>query len=164
VPFEVDMTFPADQDRVFRLFSDPDLVSARYEAVGASDVVIDDCGPDGAGFVLVTTRTVASPIPAFAAKVLPSRNRIGQTERWGPEVDGARAGEWEVSVHGVPIRMHGTMSLSGADGSTRYRVQGEVRVGIPLIGGRLGGFVVDDLRAKLTAEHRFATEWLERSA
>lgn len=157
------MTFAAGPDRVFPLFSDPELVSARYEAVGASDVTIDECGPDGVGFVLATTRTVASPIPAFAAKVLPSRNRISQTERWGPEAGGDRAGEWEVSVHGVPIRMHGTMSLSGVDGSTRYRVKGEVRVGIPLIGGRLAGFVVDDLRAKLRAEHRFATEWLGRS-
>ncbi|MFO7548523.1 MAG: DUF2505 domain-containing protein [Acidimicrobiia bacterium] len=157
---EVELGFPASPDRVFRLFSDPEVVTAKYESAGATGVTLDECGPDGTGFRLTTTRTVASPVPAFAAKLLPSRNTITQTERWGPEVDGARAGEWEVSVHGVPIRMRGSMSLTGDDGSTRYRVSGEVTVGIPLIGRRLAGFVVEDLEAKLASEHRFGTAWL----
>lgn len=158
---EVVYMYPAGLGRVFALFGDPEVLAEKYAAAGATDVEFLECDGDDRRHRTVTRRRVESAIPDFASRFLSPRNAITQTEEWGPLEGGRRDGRWSVDVHGVPVGMDGAMSLEEQDGQTRYEVTVEVKVGIPLVGKKLAGFVVDDMRAKLDAEHRFALAWLE---
>lgn len=157
---EVVYTYPAGLGRVFALFGDRTVLAEKYAAAGATEVEILECDGDDRHFRVVSRRKVESAIPDFASRFLSPRNTITQTEEWGPVEDGRREGTWSVDVHGVPVGMGGSMSLDERNGETRYVVTVDVKVGIPLVGKKLAGFVVDDMRSKLDAEHRFGLAWL----
>jgi hypothetical protein len=104
----------------------------------------------GDAVTLVMSRGLPAGIPGFLEKLLPKGGRVRQTERWGAAEGGARRGTWEGEIPGGPGSTHGTMSLEPTATGTRYRIQGEVKVGIPVIGGKAESFVAEMI-GKLTA-------------
>ena len=90
MPFSGDETYDAAVDDVIALFTDPAVIRDRYEAAGDRDIEILECGPQGDGFVIRTSRTVDVDIPGFAKKVLKPTNTMIQTDTWGArDLDGA---------------------------------------------------------------------------
>jgi hypothetical protein len=60
--------------------------------------------------------------------------------------------------------MNGTVRLVGDSGGTTETVAVEVKVAIPLIGGKIEGFIGDMLVKALRAENKVGRQWLaERS-
>jgi hypothetical protein len=142
VSFSGDQTYDAAVDAVMALFTDPDVVRARYESAGDRDIEVLECGPDGEGFVIRTSRTVDFELPGFARKVLKPTNTMVQVDRWGPAgADGARDGDFAIEVKGAPVKAGGTMRLepTGA-GSCRHTLEGKIDVKVPLVGGKIAGW------------------------
>ena len=89
--FSGDQTYQAPVEAVIALFVESNVVRARYEAAGDRDIEILECGPDGDGFVIRTSRTVDVDLPGFARRVLKPTNTLVQVDRWGPaDAAGAR--------------------------------------------------------------------------
>jgi hypothetical protein len=136
--------FDADVETVFTLMSDPDFCARKYADAGATDIQVDshqrEDGPE-----LVSRRKLTVDLPGFAKKVMQPTNTVVQTDKWQP-ADGAgrRICNYSVQVQGVPSRIDGTVTLSADDGGTRQDVQAEVKVSIPLLGGKLEKFAVDN--------------------
>ena len=135
-------TYAADADAVFAMLCDPEMITARFEAAGDTDVEVVRCEPDGDGFVVETTRTVTIDLPGFAKKVLAPTNRMTQVEIWeAAHADGSRDGTFTISVPGTPVRTEGRYELRPTADGTSHTVKGDLEIKIPLIGKKLGSFL-----------------------
>jgi hypothetical protein len=143
---------PADVETVFAALSGEGWAKRKAEVLGdGSKVVRREQKPDG-GVVLVVSRELPEGVPGFLEKFLPRDGRAQQTDDWGPAgPDGVRRGTWQAEIPGAPAQVGGTMRLEpGPDtdvgASTTYTIEGEVKVRVPVIGGRaekfLAGMVV----------------------
>jgi Protein of unknown function (DUF2505) len=155
--FSGDQTYDAAVDDVYALFTDPEVVQARYEAAGDRDIEILECTAQGDGFVIRTSRTVAVDVPSFARKVLKPTNTMVQTDTWSArDLDGARDGDFDIEVKGAPVHVSGEMRIEPtADGGTRHEVQGKLDVKIPLIGGKVASWAEGPSQQRLDAEYTF---------
>lgn len=113
----------------------------------------------GAGMsVLVDQVQPAHGIPGFAKKFVGDEINIVQRETWTAE-DSA---DLHVTIPGKPGEMTGTIALTGSGGTTTYTVDVEIKVGIPLVGGRIEGLIGDLLHKALRAEEKVARDYLSR--
>jgi hypothetical protein len=163
VEFNVTHTYPRSAATIFALLTDFDLVRAKYEALGHSDVelVRREEQPDG-GVTLVTRRVVPLELPGFAKKVLSPHQSVTQTDMWSaPDGDGVRTGTFGVVGAGTPVQVQGTMRLvpSGARRCTNV-VDVSVECRIPLIGGKIAGFVAGDTRRAVDHEQTWTRDHL----
>src|SRR3954466_8281732 len=142
VKMQVTHHFDADVETVFALMSDPDFCMRKYADAGATDIQVDsdqrDVGPK-----LVSRRKMTVDLPGFAKKVMQPTNTVVQTDEWQRAEDsGQRVGRYRVEVQGVPSRIAGTVTLVPDGDGSRQDVEADVKVSIPLLGGRLEKFAV----------------------
>jgi uncharacterized protein YndB with AHSA1/START domain len=153
--------FDADVERVFALMSAPDFLERKYAAVGATEVVIDAPDDRDGAPRITSSRKVTVELPGFARKVMQPANTVVQTDEWSAaQADGSRSCRYSVAVKGVPSRIDGTVTLHPDSGGTRQDVVAEVKVSIPLLGGKLEKFAVDNGVEQLQREAEFTTREL----
>jgi len=147
-----DITYDASIEEVWQMLTDPafrERVLERMKVVRGS-VVVED------GVVTLDQVQSASGLPSFATKLVGDEIRIVQVETWrSPE-----HADIEVTIPGKPGEMSGTATLTESGGRTTQRVDLEVTVRLPLVGGKIEGLVGDLLLKALDAEHRTGVEWL----
>lgn len=108
--------------------------------------------------VVITQRQAMDGAPAAARKVVGSSVQIVQRELWSSQ-DGA---DFAMEIPGKPGHLKGTITLvDKGDGTCEEVFAGEVKVHVPLLGGKLEGFVADILARALRREGRVGTTWLE---
>ena len=117
-----------------------------------SRTVRREVSPDGA-VVLVVSRALPDGVPGFLQRFLPSDGRAVQTDSWGPAEAGVRRGTWQAELPGAPVEIGGTMRLEAIPTGTRYTIAGDVRVKVPLIGGKAEAFVADMIGKLTDREH-----------
>ena len=116
---------------------------------------------DATSVVIQQTQSMESA-PAAARKVVGSTVQIVQRELW----TSAGSADFAMEIPGNPGHLKGTVTLEDQGNGTCDEVfTGEVKVSVPLIGGKLEGFVADILARALRREGRVGSAWLEeRSA
>jgi hypothetical protein len=82
--------------------------------------------------------------------------QLVQTERWS-DIENGRV---EVVIPGKPGQMTGTMTLRESGGTTTETVDMEIRVNIPLVGGKIESLISDLLRKALKAENSVGRRYL----
>ena len=154
-----DLTYDAPLAEVAAMLADPAFRQevCDYQRVLRSSVEIE---PDGAAGMRVRVEQVqaAHGIPAFAQKFVGDEIDIVQTETW----ISADHGDITVEIPGKPGDMRGTAKLRESGGTTTETVDLTVKVGIPLIGGKLEGLIADLLLKALRAENTVGRTWLAR--
>ena len=148
-------------DSVYGLMTDADFLQRKFTSTGATEIHIEsDTTPDG-GTRVVVRRKVTVELPGFAAKFIQPTNTVVQTEEWAPPSgDGRRVCTYRVEVQGVPSRIDGTVTLSPDAGGTLQDVEAQVKVSIPLAGGKLEKFAVDSGTNLLRDEAEFTNREL----
>lgn len=120
--------------------------TVTVSAAGAGkEVVIDQVQP-------------AHGIPSFAKKFVGDEINIVQKEIW---TDAAR-GDVYVTIPGKPGDMRGTVRLDEQDGRTTEVIDLEIKVGIPLVGGRIEGLIAEMLLKALRNENETGRAYLSR--
>lgn len=151
-----DLTYDAPLADVATMLADPAFREAvcDYQRVIRSSVEIE---PEGAGFrARIEQVQTAQGIPSFARKFVGDEITIVQSEQWA---SGER-GDIAVEIPGKPGDMKGTAQLRESDGVTTETVDLTVKVGIPLVGGKLEGLIGDLLLKALKAENVVGRKWL----
>jgi hypothetical protein len=98
----------------------------------------------------------AKGVPGFAKKFVGDEINVIQSEDWtSPE-----KGNIHVAIPGKPGEMNGTAHLTQDPDGTTETVNMAVKVSVPLIGGKLEGFIADMLVQAMRAEQRVGVEWL----
>ncbi len=66
-----------------------------------------------------------------------------------------------VRTPGKPATVHGRLTLAGTSEGTVEAFEGEVKVRVPLIGGRLEAVMADLFRTGMDKEHGAGVRWLK---
>ena len=144
---------PGEVETVFAALSGQGWAQRKAEVLqDDSTTVRRDVAADG-GVTLAVSRALPDGAPGFLQRFLPSDGRVVQTDTWGPDQEGIRRGTWQAHLPGAPAEIGGRMRLEPIPTGTRYTIEGEVRVKVPLIGGKAEGFVVDMICKLTDKEH-----------
>lgn len=154
--FSHQITYDAPPADVHTMLADPafrEKVCAAMRSV-EHDVSIE---PDGSGMRVVVDQTQpAHGIPSFAKKFVGDQIQIIQREQWKNTASASLV----IEIPGKPGHMDGSIALEGDGEGTVETVSGDLRVKIPMLGGKLEGLIGDLLGSALRAEERVGRAWL----
>ncbi|GAB3772956.1 hypothetical protein FB382_002737 [Nocardioides ginsengisegetis] len=152
-----DLTYDAPLADVAAMLVDPAFREevCAYQGVVRSNVTVH---PNGAGTEVVIDQVQAAQgIPSFAKKFVGDEINIVQSESWAG--DEARI---HVTIPGKPGEMSGTATLRESGGRTTETVSLDIKVNIPLVGGKIEGLISDLLLKALRAENKVGNDYLSR--
>ena len=149
-----ELTYPgATVEQVTGMLMTPAFREAVCEA--QKDVLKSEVTIDGTTVTVDQTQG-ADRIPGFARKFVGDEINLVQTELWSD----METGTVEVEIPGKPGQMSGTIMLREAGGTTTETVVMQIKVGIPLIGGKIEALIADLLRKALRAENTAGRTYL----
>jgi uncharacterized protein YndB with AHSA1/START domain len=144
---------PAD---VFRMLTDQAFRERVCEAVQAPSYTVDVVASGDATTVSIAQTQRVRKVPSFAAKLVGDAIEVKQRERW----TSATAAEVETTIPGKPGHLKGTIALEPVGEGTRQVVSGELKVSVPLVGGKLEGVIADLLKLAMRTEETEGRAWL----
>ena len=152
-----ELTYDAPADRVLAMLADPTFREevCDYQRVLRRTVTVATTAV-GMDVVIDQFQSVKG-LPSFATKLVGDEVNIVQRESW----DGTR-GEIEVTIPGKPGDMRGTAVVEESGGVTTETVDLTIKVGIPLVGGKIEGLISDLLLKALKAENKVGRTYLAR--
>ncbi len=152
-----EISYDAPLGEVFAMLSDPGFRQASAEAMGviSADVTIT---PNGQGIsVRIDQVQPTEGVPGFARKFAGETTRAVQTEEW----DAPAGGTISIETPGKPTSIRGTLALSESGGVTTETLDVEVKVKVPLIGGKLESLMADLVTSGMDKEQAAGVAWLE---
>ena len=150
----------ATAEQVYALLADPAFREqvCDFQGVLRKTVTVT---PSGAGMeVTIDQVQAAQGIPSFAKKFAGEEINIVQQEAWSSPTAAAVT----VEIPGKPGEMRGTVSITEDDEGTTENVRMDVKVGIPLVGGKIEGLIAEMLTKALRAENHVGRQWLADQA
>ncbi len=154
--FRHELAYDASPAEVFAMLADP---AFREASCAAQDVVSAevDLERDGDGFSLtIDQEQRTDDLPSFARTFAGDTTRAIQREEWAD----ATGGTMRIDTPGKPSEAKGTITLRGDGAGTVETVDLELRVKVPLIGGRLEKLLAAKVAAGMDAEHAVGVRWL----
>jgi hypothetical protein len=149
-PRTVTYEYASNPDQVVAVLKDPEFLRHRAELAGESNVNVQVVESDD-GIRVVTARDKAVDLPAFAKKMFKPANRIEENTLWRRQGNQWVA-DYTIEIKGIPGEVKGRSSIiPKADGGSRYESRFEVTARIPLVGGKLEGFVAEKIEEQLKA-------------
>jgi uncharacterized protein YndB with AHSA1/START domain len=151
-----EITYDAPLADVFAMLSDPAFRQRSAEAMGviSADVSIN---AKGAGIsVKIDQVQPTQGVPSFARKFAGETTRAVQTEEW----DSPSGGTISIQTPGKPTSIDGTLSLTTSGSTTTEVLDVEVKVKVPLIGGKLESLMADLVAKGMDEEHAAGVAWL----
>lgn len=154
--FRHEITYDAPAADVWTMLSDPAFRQKSCEAMGvvSSTIAVEPAGQGMKVRIDQVQRTEG--IPSFARKFAGETTEAVQVEEWSDR----RNATLTVRTPGKPTEITGTLTLTEEDGRTIETFDGECRVKVPLIGGKLEGLMSDLFRKGMDKEHQAGVAWL----
>ena len=153
-------TFSASADKVSETLVDKAFLTERLRDIGGKNAVLLDHSRDGDRVTFRMRQGVdASQLPPAIRSILKGDLVVEREERWQPEGD-LYAGTSRVTIGGVPGEIQGRSRISGTESSATLVIGAQVKVNIPLIGGKIEKVVAEQVGKLLTAEAEYAEKWL----
>ncbi len=153
-------SYSAEPAAVWAMLTDPAFQTEVSEAIGATshDVAID---ADDDGGTITVTRVLPANVPDFARKFVGETLTVVQTETWGPaDGDGNRRADVRLDVQGQPAGMTSVHALSPAGRGAVLDIEGEIKVKIPIVGGKLERELLKGVSAGLRVEQEVGQRYL----
>jgi len=157
--FRHEIVYAAPPEAVFAMLRDPAFREAACAAqhVVSAEVTVTE-RPDG--FTLVIDQVQpTTDLPAFARTFAGASAQAIQREEWAVPTRGTL----DIESPGKPASATGTITLQPEGSGTREVVELEIRVKVPLVGGRLEKLMGEKITAGMNAEHAVGVDYLEGS-
>jgi hypothetical protein len=152
-------TYPAA--RVYAALTDEEFLRSRLKRLGGKRSELTSFSNAGDATSYSLRQTVdAEHIPSVARTVIRGDLVIERAESWTSN-DGEYGGTVEASVPGTPGSVRAVTSLLDTPNGSELVLTGTVKVGVPLVGGKLEDMIVGQLTDLLRAEGQFTQGWLE---
>lgn len=152
--------FPAPAATVFATLVDEAFLRARLREIGGKDAALLRHTRTGDAVTFTLRQGVdAARLPSAARSLLRGDLVVEREERWRP--DGERfAAATSVTITGVPGEIRGQSRIGDQRDGSLLVVRAEVRVSIPLVGGKLEQVVAGQVTKLLATESEFTEKWL----
>jgi hypothetical protein len=158
---EMEKKFSAPADQVFQKLTDPKWLSARCLALGelSADVKARKTG----GIVLTSKRRVRRELNPMISKVLNPETDLEFDEHW--TVDGERRhGHYTMQIVGKPVTVTAEFELVPQGKGCVYRIEHKAKVRVPIIGGVVEKFVLEQTRQGCADELDYLADDLKKRA
>lgn len=152
------LTYDAPVSAVAEMLADPEF---RKEVCAAQRVTRADVSVERNGDhleVVVDQWQHTAGVPGFAKKFVGEETNVVQAESWATPL----LGDIVVTLPGKPGDIRGTATLTESDGVTTETVDLTIKVGIPLVGGKLEELLRDLMTKALEAENAAGRAYLSR--
>jgi len=154
--FEHRATFAATADDVFSILVDEAFLTARLRDIGGKAAALLDHKVDGTNAAYRLRQGVdASKLPGAVKSILNGDLVVEREERWRGFESAGRA-----TINGVPAQISSRGQLSARGDGAELLIRAEVKVSIPLIGGKIEKVVAEQVTKLLAAEAEYAEKWL----
>jgi hypothetical protein len=151
-------------EQVHRAFADEKYWLMRLGDSGSDHATLDELVVEGDGGIRVkTTQTLrARRLPGVVTQFHRGDLSFVREETWTPMVDGRAAAAVVGTIPGAPAGLTGDAVLAPAvsRSGSRLAFTATVEVRVPLVGGKIEGFIGSQLAELLIAEQRFTTVWI----
>ena len=155
--FRTELSYDASPDEVFAMLSDPAFREQVAEAQGVVSVEVR-LTPHEEGFSLVSDQVQnTAGLPAIAKKIAGDTTQAVVTEEWASRTQGTVS----ITAPGKPTSASGTVTLAPDGDGTVELVELDVKVKVPLIGGKLEKLMVDTIREGYEVERTVGRAWLQ---
>ena len=154
--FEQEMSYDASPDEVYAMITDQAFREKVCTFIKAPTHKVTVTTSGDAVSVTVDQTQRVRKIPAFAAKLVGETVQIVQVERWLSPT----SADLDLTIPGKPGHLTGKIALRPAGSGTLQTISGELKVGIPLVGGKIEGVLDGVLRLAMRAEERVGQAWL----
>jgi hypothetical protein len=163
VQFSAQISYDASPQAVFAMLTDTAFQDRKLAQTGSlefsSKVVVS-----GDTAEITTHRTLPTDrVPEAFRSLVGGRLTVVQVETWKAAAGARRTGTVTLHVQGAPLRMTGTLLLTGTPEHTTEDVDAELKASVPLIGGRIERAIEPAVRAAIDVEQRIGREWLGAS-
>jgi len=155
--FRHEVHYDAPPEAVFEMLADPEF---RQRACEAQEVISVDISLDrsGDGFSLVVDQMQKTDdLPSFARTFAGSSTQAIQREEWSDPTRGTLT----IEAPGKPTQAKGTITLEPDGPGTREVVELEIKVKVPLIGGKLEKLMAEKVASGMDVEHGVGVTYLE---
>jgi hypothetical protein len=156
--FQHTNTFSGSVAEVHGMLVDPGFREQVCETIRSLEWSVDVVESTDGLKVEVRQTQVARKIPPMAQKLIGEHVEIVQRELWIHEGEAS----FEMEIPGKPGQLRGTVTLQQQGETCVHAYAGELKVNVPLVGGKLEGLVADLLRKALSAEELVGISWLDR--
>ncbi|MEZ5320956.1 MAG: DUF2505 domain-containing protein [Microthrixaceae bacterium] len=154
-------TFDAPAEQCWAMFSDPASHTNKFERMGHIGVEVVEKKKTKKQLRIVITREVeVDGIPGFAKKFIKPRNTMVSTDEWNDLGDGTYGGTFVLDTKGVPVQISGRTRLEPKGQQTEYTIVLDIKVNVPLVGGKLADFSKGIALRQLDEEFAIGDEWL----
>ena len=154
-------TFAAPFEKVWAMFADPASHVAKFERMGHHDVkIVSQEATDDSLHIVVTREVDIDQIPGFAKKFIKPRNTVVSDDLWERRSDAEAGGTFTIDTKGLPMKVQGHTTAKAAGDSVDYEVNVELKVNVPLVGGKLEGFGKGIIEKQLREEFDLGDAWL----
>jgi len=154
--FRHELTYDAPPADVFEMLADPTF---REAACAAQDVISADVQivREGHGFTMtIDQEQRTEDLPSFARPFTGDSTRAIQHEVWTDPLGGTV----RIEAPGKPSDVRGTITLQQEGDGTREIVEMDLKIKVPLIGGKLEKLLAERITAGIEAEHGVGVAWL----
>ena len=158
--FRHELSYDAPPDQVYAMLADPEF---RRQAVRGDGGDLRRrparSDPDGGeGFTLVIDQLQnTKDLPGFARTFAGESTQAIQREVWLAR----RPGNLSIESPGKPASASGTIRLEPTASGTTEVVELEIKVKVPLIGGKLEKLMAEKVAAGMDVEHTVGVAWLK---
>lgn len=141
---------------------DPVFLRARLAELGGRNAALFDhrAEPDGRVSYRLRHGVEAKNLPPAVRTLLGGDLTIDRAETWRPEPGGGYSGTVRVTIPNMPGDLGGKVALTDTESGSTLLLDGEVRIPIPLVGGKIEETVSGQITQLLDNEHAFAEKWL----
>ncbi len=158
--FEHRATLAAGPATVYSTLVDEAFLTARLRDIGGKGAaLLDHRTSDDGPTIRLRQGVDAQRLPSAVRSILSGDLVVEREERWrGREADG------RATINGVPAEIRYRTRVAANGDGTDLVVDAEVKVGIPLIGGKIEKVVAEQVTKLLAAEAEYAEKWLAEHA
>jgi hypothetical protein len=154
--FEHTNRYAATPSEVLAMLTTPAFRERVCEQQHALDHSVEISGSGVGATVVITQSQSMKSAPGVARKLTGDSVEIVQREVWRT----ADAADFAMEIPGKPGHLHGTVALRETATGCEEVFAGEVKVSIPLVGGKLEGLIGEILRKALRREGEVGVTWL----
>jgi uncharacterized protein YndB with AHSA1/START domain len=161
-----ELRYAADPKTVFSMLTDEEFLARKAVATGALSHEVSAAPRDDGGVTVRVQRVLPAKVPDFVRRFVGETIDVDQTDEWGPEEgDGARSGRFTATISGAPATMQGDLRLEAdGDNGSVERFDGEVKVSIPFVGGKIEQVAANAVLAAVKKEGQVGRAWLSERA
>jgi hypothetical protein len=149
------ITWDAPLDAVYAMITDPGYQEQRSQA-GSPIRADSSVTPSGDGATISVFRLMRIDPPGFIKSFVGDSIGIQETQTWRSRTEATLL----VEIQRQPGDVRGTIRLAEAGGATTVTIDAEVAVRVPLVGGKVEGYVAGILDRLLDSDDELAKAWL----